>query len=227
MTLWSELLGFGLAIGFSPLHIGLLLLLLLGEQPLRRGGLFLAGWLLVAGLETGLLLQAGHGLLLTMGKGSGHRTGLDLLAAGGLLALGLNALLGSGARGDQPPAWSRRLDDFSRMPLAPLLAISAALEVASPDDLFLYLKAAAALLAADLNRWRELLWVLLFSFSTALLLLLPWLAVVLLGQERVQPLLQASKAWLYRRADLIVAAVLLLLAAYFGWQGLDGLRPLL
>lgn len=36
-SLWRELFGFGLAISFSPLHIGLLLLILVGPSPLRRG----------------------------------------------------------------------------------------------------------------------------------------------------------------------------------------------
>ena len=45
-SLLGELAAFGLAIGFSPLHIGLLLLVLLGPNPLRRGGLFVAAWLI-------------------------------------------------------------------------------------------------------------------------------------------------------------------------------------
>ena len=40
-TLWAELLAYGTGIGLSPIHIAVLLLLLLGPQPLRRGG-----WLL-------------------------------------------------------------------------------------------------------------------------------------------------------------------------------------
>jgi hypothetical protein len=37
LRLWLELGVTGLAIGVSPLHLGLLLLLLFGPQPLRRG----------------------------------------------------------------------------------------------------------------------------------------------------------------------------------------------
>ena len=88
-ALLGELAAYGLAIGFSPLHIGLL-------------------------------------LLLNMDKGSSHRTGLDLLAAGALLGLGMKELL----------------DQFCAMPLPLLLAISAALEVARPDALFLFTKTA-------------------------------------------------------------------------------------
>ena len=92
--LLEELAAFGLAVALSPLHIGLLLLLLLGARPLVRGGWFVVAWLTTTALVVTALLTVGHGLLLTMEKGSAHRTGLDLLAAGALLALGLRELLG-------------------------------------------------------------------------------------------------------------------------------------
>jgi hypothetical protein len=120
-TLWSELFGFALAIAFSPLHIALLLLLLVGTDPLRRGGWFVAGWLLVSVLEVALLLTVGHGLLLSMDKGTSHRTGLDLLAAGVLLGVGMKQLLDR-KEDSGPPPWAGQLDRFCAMPLLPLLA---------------------------------------------------------------------------------------------------------
>ena len=215
--------GFALAIGFSPPHIVVLLLLLLGPDPLRRAGWFVLAWWITSALELGLMLGVGHGLLLTMEKGSDHRTGLDLLAAGALLAVGLRELLGSADQGE-PPGWSRRLDAICALPLLPLLGLSSLIQVASPDDLFLYAKASGNLLAAGLGRGQE--WVLgfLFTFSTALLLLLPLVALLLLGRERVLPGLRRGKDWLLNRADLLVAAVSLALAVYFGWQGIEGLR---
>ncbi|MEB3362591.1 MAG: GAP family protein [Synechococcaceae cyanobacterium] len=223
--LLAELLSFALAIAFSPLHIALLLLLLLGPDPLRRGGWFVAAWIAVAAVEMAVLLSVGHGLLLSMAKGSDHRTGLDLLAAGGLLGLGLNSLVGRGERGQATgPAWSARLDGFSSMALLPLVGLSVAIQVFSPDDLFLAFKAAATLLEAHLARSLEVLITGAFSLATAAFLLLPLLGVLLLGPQRVQPLLQAGKAWLYRRADGLVGVISLGLAVYFGWQGVEGLR---
>ncbi|MFZ0408787.1 MAG: GAP family protein [Cyanobium sp.] len=222
-TLWSELLGFALAIGFSPLHIALLLLLLVGRDPLRRGGWFVAGWLVMSVLEVVLLLTVGHGLLLSMDKGTSHRTGLDLLAAGVLLGVGMKQLLdrreGAGA-----PAWAGQLDRFGAMPLLPLLGLSALVQVISPDDVFLYAKASGELLAAGLDQGQELLAGGLFSLATALLLLVPFLAVLLLGQQRVQPALQGGKQWLFANADPIVGVASVGLAVYFGWQGVEGLR---
>ena len=222
-TLWSELLGFALAIGFSPLHIALLLLLLVGADPLRRGGWFVVGWLVISALEVALLLTVGHSLLLSMDKGTSHRTGLDLLAAGVLLGLGMKQLLDR-KEGTGAPAWAGQLDRFCAMPLLPLLGLSAVVQVISPDDVFLYAKASGELLASGLGQGQELLVGGLFSFATGLLLLVPFLAVRLLGQQRVQPALLWGKQWLFANADPIVAVASLLLAVYFGWQGVEGLQ---
>jgi hypothetical protein len=224
MALLTELGAFALAIGFSPLHIVLLLLLLLGPDPLRRGSLFVLGWIITAATVLLLLLTLGHGLLLTMDKGDSHRTGLDLLAAGALLALGLKELLASRQERGELPGWAARLDGFCAMALAPLLGISALLEVASPDDLFLFAKSAGSLLAAHLGRAQELLLALLFGITSAVLLLVPLLALVLLGQQRVLPVLQAGKQWLLGRGDLLVGLMGIALAVYLGSQGIAGLR---
>jgi len=221
--LLSELAAFALAVGFSPLHIALLLLLLLGPQPLRRGGWFLAGWLLTTAAAVGLLLTVGHGFVLTMEKGSGHRTGLDLLAAGALLGLGVKELLSREEEG-QAPGWTNKLEQFCAMPLPLLLGVSAGLELASPDDLFLLAKTAGTLLQAGLGRNGELLATAMFTVVSALLLLLPLLALLLLGPERVQPLLRSGKQWLFARGDLLVGLVSIGLALYLGWQGIEGLQ---
>jgi hypothetical protein len=221
--LLAELSAFGLAVGFSPLHIALLLLLLLGPKPLQRGGWFVAGWLLTTAAAVTLLLTVGHGLVLTMAKGSGHRTGLDLLAAGALLGLGLKELLSREEEGT-PPGWTDKLERFCAMPLPLLLGVSAAIELASPDDLFLLAKTAGSLLEAGLSRGGEVLGAAVFSLVSGLLLLLPLLGLLLAGPERVLPLLRSGKAWLFAKGDVLVGLVSLALAAYMGWQGIEGLQ---
>ena len=223
-ALLGELAAFGLAIGFSPLHIGLLLLLLLGPRPLQRGGWFVAGWLITAVLVVTLLTTAGHGLFLGMEKGSSHRTGLDLLAAGVLLGLGMKELLNKGDGSAEPPGWTRKLDQFCAMPLPLLLAVSAALEVVRPDALFLFTKTAGSLLAAGLGTGTELLATGVFSLVSASLLLMPLLALLLAGPERVLALLERGKQWLFAKGDLLVGLVSVALAFYLGWQGIEGLH---
>jgi hypothetical protein len=75
VTLLGELAAFGLAIGLSPLHIGLLLLLLLGPRPLQRGGWFVAGWLITAALAVLLLLT---GILCGFKQNGGFIPGKEI-----------------------------------------------------------------------------------------------------------------------------------------------------
>lgn len=221
-SLWRDLPGFALAISFSPLHIALLLLLLLGPRPMARGSWFVLAWLATSAIAMGLLLSVGHGLVISMEKGTDQRTGLDLLAAGGLLALGINGLLSS-REGAGPPRWTGRLDSFCALPLPLLLGLSAALQVASPDDLFLYARSAASVLEAGLDRPLEVAATAVFCLLTAALLVLPLAALALLGQERLVPVLERSKRWLFEKAELFVGAISLALAGYLGWQGVEGL----
>lgn len=200
-----------------------MLLLLLGPDPLRRGGLFVASWLLTSLAVLALLLGVGHSLLLTMDKGSLHRTALDLLAAGALLAVGLRDLLSTPDPGGSD-AWGRRLDSLSALPLLPLLGLSSLVQVLSPDDLVLYAKASGNLLAAGLGRSQEILLAGFFALTSTLLLLLPLLALLLLGPERLLPLLRGLRNWMLRHSSLLVSVVSFGLAIYLGWQGIEALR---
>jgi len=222
-TLWAELLAYGSGIAISPIHIGLLLLLLLGPNPLRRGGLLVLSWMVTIAVMVLLLLTVGHGLVLSMEKGSSHRTGLDLLAAGALLALGLKELLDRKEDGQEPPAWTRQLDRFCAMPLPLLLGASCAIELISPDDLFLFAKTASTLLASGLNRLQEGFYTAVFTVAASLALLIPFLAVVV-GRQQVVPLLERGKQLLFAKGDLLVGGLSLVLAGYLGWQGIEGLQ---
>ncbi len=170
-----------------------------------------------------LLLTVGHSLLLTMDQGSAHRTGLDLLAAGALLALGLKELLERREEGDAPPGWTRQLNRFSAFPLPLLIAVGIGIELASPDDLFLFAKSAGAILAAGLSTRAELTWAAVFTLVASLALLLPLLAVAI-RRDRVIPLLEGGKQLLFARGDLLVGLLSLALAIYLGWEGILGLR---
>ena len=105
-----------------------------------------------------------------------------------------------------------------------LLGLSVGLQVATPDDVFLYAKATASLLASHLDGFPEVLGGVVFSLSTSLILLLPLLALVIFGQEKARPPLQQLKQWLVVNGDPLVGVVSLLLAGYLGWQGIEGLR---
>ena len=221
-TLWAELLAYGTGIGLSPIHIAVLLLLLLGPKPLQRGGWFVAGWVVTTMATSALLVTVGHSLVLDMTQGSYHRTGLDLLAGGALIAVGSRELLRSFTDGDTPPAWTASVDRFVNMPLPLLLVLGAVAEVASPDDLVLFAKSAGVVLAAQLPTWQELIGLLAFTIGASLLMLTPLIAVAI-GRTKVVPVLERGKEVLFARGELVVAAVSLGIGGYLGWQGISGL----
>lgn len=109
-TLWAELLAFGTGLALSPIHLGVLLLLLLGPKPIQRGSWFVTGWIVTTLVTVILLLTVGHSLVLDMTQGSHHRTALDLLGGGALISLGLKELLRSFAAGEETTS----LDQYDR-----------------------------------------------------------------------------------------------------------------
>ena len=46
---------------------------------------------------------------------------------------------------------------------------------------------------------------------------------MLIGRQRVLPLLQSGKTALLRRGELVVGSLSFGLGAYLGWQGISGL----
>ena len=168
------------------------------------------------------LLTLGHDLLLDMSHGSKHRTGLDLIAGGALVALGGRELIRSWLNQDGPPGWTQSVDRFAALPLPLLLLISSATEIISPDDLLLFAKTAGVILAQGLSLQGEVASSLVFSLSASVLLLVPFVAVVL-GGERVLPMLQQGKTTLLSRGELVVGSVSLGLGGYLSWQGITGL----
>ncbi len=221
-TLWAELLAYGTGISLSPIHLAVLLLLLLGPNPLQRGGWFVTGWVVTTLATVSLLLTVGHTLVLDMTQGSDHRTGLDLVAGGALIAIGVKELLRALTDGNHPPGWTRSIDRFVAMPLPLLVGLGALTEVASPDDLLLFAKSAGIVLAAQLPRWQELVGLVTFTAGASLLLMVPLLAVVI-GRNKVLPVLDKGKELLFARGELVVSAVSLGLGGYLGWQGVSGL----
>ena len=221
-SLWSDLTAFGIGMAISPLHIAVLLLLLLGPSPLRRGGLFLGAWILTTLLTLIALLTLGHGLVLDMTHGSHPRTGLDLIGGGALLTLGGRECLNAITKSDGPPGWTRTVDRLTAMPMPLLIALSALVQVVTPDDLLLFAKAASVILAAGMPIGQEMASSALFTLTASVLMLLPCLAV-LIGRGRVLPILERCKQLLFARGELVVAGVSLVLGGYLGWQGLTGL----
>jgi hypothetical protein len=157
-----------------------------------------------------------------MTHGSHPRTGLDLIGGGALLTLGGRECLNAITKSDGTPGWTRTVDRLTAMPMPLLIALSALVQVVTPDDLLLFAKAASVILAAGMPIGQEMAGSALFTLTASALMLLPCLAV-LIGRERVLPVLERCKGLLFARGELVVAGVSLVLGGYLGWQGLTGL----
>jgi len=219
----TELAAIGFAVALSPLDIALVLLLLLGTAPRLRSTLFTLAWFLSVATALGLLVTVGRSLTLSMEQGGVHQVGLDLFAAGALLALGIRELdpKPEGYE-DLQEGWIHKLERVGQLPLPVLLLLAPATLLLSPDNLFLLAKGASLVQGGHHDLATEVLLILFLSLLASLTLLAP-IVLVIIGRQQVQPLLEQGKQLLEDRSSLILGGLSLALAAYLGWQGWTGL----
>jgi len=86
----------------------------------------------------------------------------------------------------------------------------------------LFAKSAGVVLSAQLPTWQEAVGLIAFTVGASLFLLAPFVAVVI-GRDKVIPLLEKGKELLFARGSLLVGGVSLGLGIYLGWQGISGL----
>ena len=89
----------------------------------------------------------------------------------------------------------------------------------------LFAKSAGVVLSAQLPTWQEAVGLIAFTFGASLFLLTPLVAVVI-GRDKVVPLLEKGKEVLFARGSLVVGGVSLGLGIYLGWQGVSGLTAI-
>jgi hypothetical protein len=136
---------FGIGIAFSPLHIGVVTLLLLGKSPLQRALTYVAGWATANALAIAVLMAIGEAFSINLSHGGREQVLIDLLGAGALIGLGLYQLTPQANIGEEGMALKlmNQLPDFSTAALLGIGAISALL---TPENLVFYLKEAGLLL---------------------------------------------------------------------------------
>lgn len=219
----TELTACGFAVALSPLDIALVLLLLLGTAPLLKSSLFSSAWFLTNSLAVALLVTVGKGLTLSMEKGGVHQVGLDLVAAGALLALGIREL-DPKPKGyeDLQNSWINKLAKVGQLPLALMMLVAPATLLLSPDNLFLLAKGAALVQGGHHQQATEIGLIAYFSLISSSLLLLP-IALLIINRQLVQPWLEAGKQFIEARSSLILGLLSLALAVYLGWSGWTGL----
>lgn len=212
---------FGIGIAFSPLHIGVVTLLLLGRSPLRRSFAYVLGWTLANVLAVALLLLLGSHFALSLAHGEREQVLIDLVGAGGLLALGLYQLTPQATIGEEGMALRLmgRLPDFSD---GVLVAIGAAGALLTPENLVFYLKEAGLMLMNHPGISADLELTSLYALMASSLLLLPPLAWIG-SRGGIRTAIERLEDWLQHRAEPLVGVLALLFAAYLFYEGIHGL----
>ena len=212
---------FGIGIAFSPLHIGVVTLLLLGRSPLRRSFAYVLGWTLANVLAVALLLLLGSHFALSLAHGEREQVLIDLVGAGGLLALGLYQLTPQATIGEEGMALRLmgRLPDFSD---GVLVAIGAAGALLTPENLVFYLEEAGLMLINHPGISADLELTSLYALMASSLLLLPPLAWIG-SRGGIRTAIERLEDWLQHRAEPLVGVLALLFAAYLFYEGIHGL----
>ena len=215
----SSLFGFGIA--FSPLHIAVVVLLLLGTFPLRRALAFVSGWASANGLAIVGLMVVGDNLALALNHGDRGQVMIDLIGAAVLMGLGVYQLTPAAAIGEQGMAMRliSQLPDFST-PM--LVLIGAASALLTPENLVFYLKEAGLLLINQPGVSTDLELTGVFMAVASSLLLLPPLAWIATG-GRIRVPLSRLEGWMEHHGEWLVGVLALLISAYLIWEGLHGL----
>lgn len=215
---------FGMGIAFSPLHIGVVTLLLLGRSPLRRSFAYVLGWTLANVLAVLLLMLVGSSLAISLEHGQREQVLIDLIGAGALLALGLYQLTPQALMGEEGMAL-RLMNRLPDVDTTMLVLIGAGGALLTPENLVFYLKEAGLLLINHPGLGADLEVTGLFTLMASSLLLLPPLAWIGTAGSIREPIARLED-WLQHRAEWLVGVLALVFAAYLFYEGLHGLGVL-
>ncbi len=224
-SLFTQSSLFGIGIAFSPLHIGVVTLLLLGRNPLRRSLAYVLGWTLANVLAVTLLMLLGHEFSLSLEHGEREQVLIDLLGAGGLLALGLYQLTPQATLGEEGMA----LRLMNRLPEAGdllLVLLGAGGALLTPENLVFYLKEAGLLMINHPGLQADVEITGLYALMASSLLLLPPLAWIGSGGSIRESIVRLEE-WLQHRAESLVGVLALLIAAYLLYEGIHGLESMM
>ena len=184
---------FGIGIAFSPLHIGVVTLLLLGKSPLQRALTYVAGWATANAMAIAVLMAIGEAFSINLSHGGREQVLIDLLGAGALMGLGLYQL-----------------------------TPQATIALLTPENLVFYLKEAGLLLLNEPGLKADVEVTGLFTLMASSLLLLPPLAWLVSGGG-IRESITKLEGWLQHKAEWLVGVLALVLGAYLLYEGLHGL----
>ena len=213
---------FGIGVAFSPLHICVVTLLLLGQAPLQRALAYVLGWASANALAIACLMVLGESFSISLSHGAREQVLIDLLGAGALLGLGLYQLTPQANIGEEGMALRlmNQLPDFSTLTL---IGVGAASAILTPENLVFYLKEAGLLLSNEPGLTADAEVTGLFTLMASSLMLLPPLAW-LLSSGGIRDSIAKLEDWLRHKAEWLVGVLALGLGGYLLYEGLEGLN---
>lgn len=217
-SLWTALIPLALVVALSPITVIPAVLVLQTTHPRSTGLAFLIGWLLGLAALTAAFV-AGSGLL-----GGLHRTPpawaswLRIAVGAVLIAFGVYRWTTRHGHREMP-RWMRSFTSMT--PLRAGLAATV-LAVVRPEVLFMCAAAGLAIGSAGLDtvaNWQAAAFFVAVAASTVVIPIVSYLA----ASRRLDPTLNRIKDWMEQQHGALFAAVLILIGAMVGYNGIHAL----
>jgi hypothetical protein len=212
-----------MAIALSPVPMVCIVLVLMSARPVRAGVCFALGWLIALAIAVGLVAWFTDAAAQDE---QAARDGVDLVQlAVGLLfaALAVRYWRKRPAPGVPPPR-PAIVDRIATLSAPGLVLTGAAAALANLKNLPLVVSAGSYLGGAGLGSGSVAVAVAVFVVTASLTVLIPLLAVGVIGAERSAHSLKNLETWLLANLNTITVVVLLVLAAVLIGRGLDLFR---
>ena len=171
-----------------------------------------------------LLLLVGSSLAISLEHGAREQVLIDLLGAGGLLALGLYQLTPQASLGEEGMA-IRLMNRLPDVNTALLVLIGAGAALLTPENLVFYLKQAGLMMINHPGLKADVEITAVYALTASSLLLLPPLAWIASGGS-IRDSIAKLEEWLQHKAEWLVGVLALVFAAYLFYEGLHGLGML-
>lgn len=213
-----------MAIALSPVPMVCIVLVLMSTRPVRAGLSFAAGWLGALAIAIGIV--AGFTDAVAEDNEEAARNGVDLvqLGIGVLFAILAVRFWRRRPEPGAPPPRPAVVERIVTLSAPALVLTGAAAVVANVKNLPLVLGAGGYIGGAGLGPGAVIGAAAVFVTAASLTVLVPLLAVVVIGAENSTPTLKALETWLLTNLNTITIVLLLVLAAVMTGNGLDLFR---
>jgi threonine/homoserine/homoserine lactone efflux protein len=216
----GDIIPFGVGVALSPVPIIAVLLLVMAPVGARGGVLFLIARVLAFAAMTALFAWASD--FIDDAAGSTTPAAVLRLLVGATLVVGAVVKWRRRPHADDEPklpGWMRSIDGTGP---GGAFRLGLVLTVANPKEIAFAAGAGLTIGGAMLGAGEMVLAGAVFVLLACLSVAIPVLAV-LVGGERMSPILAEARAWLLRNNAIVMAIVLLVIGAMLIGSGISGL----